>query len=282
MEIEEEFDAFLREDIPTDPVLEKQWEQRALDLLRKGGPPVFSMWKEYVCREATVQKTYEEKSPSGLFFLKITVHPSPISNRTAFSRGQVFNKDGDMIAVVFRNYGRFPFAWVEGHPQGDFLLCGEDYQGMTLVNLQNGIVRHKLAANADKGGGFCWSQIYPSPQGTRLAVHGCVWACPYETVFYDFSSPESMDWPILRRHDRDVKGWKEDGTCDLVRSWDVVHLPGHPLHGRSEYDLTLADLDEHSLECHRRGWDMDDVEEDGWVVHEDILNVNSDGVTGGQ
>ena len=45
-------------------------------------------------------------------------------------------------------------------------------------------------------GEFCWAQCYLSPDGSTLAVDGCVWAGPYEFRFFDFTDP-SRGWPEL-------------------------------------------------------------------------------------
>ena len=42
--------------------------------------------------------------------------------------------------------------------------------------------------------GFIWTSFHLSPDNTKLAVIGCVWACPYEIKIYDFSNP--LDLPL--------------------------------------------------------------------------------------
>lgn len=43
---------------------------------------------------------------------------------------------------------------------------------------------------------FYWCDIHPNPSGTILAVHGCIWACNYETIFIDFSDPKN-GWKVI-------------------------------------------------------------------------------------
>jgi len=45
----------------------------------------------------------------------------------------------DPVATVRRNYCAFPFIWCEDHPSGhDYLVCGEDYQGQAIIELDTG------------------------------------------------------------------------------------------------------------------------------------------------
>lgn len=43
---------------------------------------------------------------------------------------------------------------------------------------------------------YCWGEICPNSDGTILAVSGCLWACPYEVQFFDFTDP-SKGWPRM-------------------------------------------------------------------------------------
>lgn len=136
-------------------------------------------------------------SPSGRYSLVIsqyTTKPGCFHH----SRGEV-SLAGDplLITTIYRNYGSFPFLFIEGHQNGhDYLVAGEDYQGQTVIELDTGLRRDFLPEEAAKGHGFCWSRYQYEISNQILTVDGCIWACPYEFRFYDFLDPMN-GWPEL-------------------------------------------------------------------------------------
>ena len=92
------------------------------------------------------------KSPSGRYQLDVTRF-STGPNTWAYSRGRVFGSDQEPpLAVVDRNFGSFPFSWSEGHPSGhDYLVCGEDYQGQTVIELDTGRRVDHVGAGVEVG-----------------------------------------------------------------------------------------------------------------------------------
>lgn len=161
-------------------------------------------------------------SADGRYTLRITTvgtGPGYIDH----SRCVVARSDGAEIATVDRNYAAFPFAFVLGHPDGhDYLLCGADYQGQTLIRLDTGERWDHVPPEAAVGAGFCFADITPSPDGRTLAVDGCYWAAPYEVRLYDFTEP-GLPLPLLGSHDNcnlSIKEWADADTCVVGR---VVH-----------------------------------------------------------
>ncbi len=103
------------------------------------------------------------------------------------------------------------------HPDGqEFLLCGEDYQGYNVIDLERGENKVFFPAEGFDGHGFCWTQVHPSPDGLVLAVEGCYWACPYALVLYDFCNPSKLPLPELARLEEyyDVIGWRDNDTLE--------------------------------------------------------------------
>ncbi len=142
----------------------------------------------------------EHVSPSGRYRLEVT-RCSTGPNTWAYSRGRVFAVPGvEPVAVVDRNIGSFPFSWSEGHPSGhDFLICGEDYQGQTVIGLDTGRRTDHIDPRAKVGMGLCWTAHYPSPCGRFLFVDGCIWAAPYELLLFDFGAPLTLPYRELGR-----------------------------------------------------------------------------------
>jgi hypothetical protein len=158
-------------------------------------------------------------SPSSQYALEITIYPTG-EGRWNYSRGAVRRvSDQVVVADVKRNYGQFWHTWVT-HASGlEYLLCGEDYQGYTVIELSTGRIQVHLPDEAFKGMGFCWTAVHPSPDGLTLAVDGCYWACPYELVFYDFSQPMQSVLPELERIEdlADTVGWQGNTRFEYVR-----------------------------------------------------------------
>ena len=157
----------------------------------------------WMCRDATIndQSPIIEKSPSGKYSLHVTSHGTKLGS-WAYTKGRVYEGER-LIAEICRNYSSFPHLFIENHPNGrDFLICGEDYQGQTVVELDTGKCRNNLSDGTNKGHGFCWSSYEFHQDSQILVVTGCVWACPYEFRFYDFSDP--------------INGWPEIETGDYI------------------------------------------------------------------
>jgi len=212
----------------------------------------------------------ESTSPSGKYRLVVTRH-STGGGGWNYSKGRVYVGD-KLITEVCRNFASFPFAWVENHgkTQGDYLICGEDYQGQTIVDLVSGDRVNHRPDSANQGFGFCWSSIHPNQDGTLLAVCGCHWACPYEVRLVDFEDPMNPPWLILDTDDDDYfDGWQDDGTCKIGRSFEVVDLPGHPLDGKKEDDCSMEELEEVEKYVVAQGVPEGECDEAGWKMAAD-------------
>ena len=185
-------------------------------------------------------------SPSGLYRLDISRYGEPGKVCWEYSRGIVRRlADGKVIADVKRNYGHFWHAWVH-HPNGnEYLLCGEDYQGYSVVNLTQGEYRMYFPEEGYPGVAFCWAAVYPSPDRLVLAVDGCVWACPYELVFYDFRTPDVLPYKELGRAPDlvDCKGWVDNETFVLKREVEIRKSDGVAYEQLLEEEQAALDAD---------------------------------------
>lgn len=136
-------------------------------------------------------------SESGKYRLVVhTFETAP--NTWSYTQGDVYLKGSqELIAKIQRNYSSFLHYFIEDHPNGhDYLVAGEDYQGQTVIELDTGKRLDFLPKEADTGAGFCWIEPRFDRLSQTLIVCGCIWACPYEFRFYDFSDPMS-GWPYL-------------------------------------------------------------------------------------
>lgn len=171
----------------------------------------------FVPENAQAESRQEHLSPSGRYKLVITPF-STTPKGWNYSQGLVYEVGKDEpIFEVQRNYCAFPFCWIENHLNGHhYLVCGEDYQGQTILELDTGERVDHCALSRIAGSGFCWATMTPSPNGSLLAVEGCYWAAPYELVIYDFSEPLSPLIEIYRDQHNDVfDGWLDDNSCKV-------------------------------------------------------------------
>lgn len=176
-------------------------------------------------------------SPLGRYRLEIlNVQTTPGS--WDHTEGKVYNNtSNELIATIQRNYCSFPFTFIEYHPKGKFLVCGADYQGQTVIKLDTGSRRDFLPEEAAKGHGFCWSRHHFDVESQLLMVDGCLWACPYEFRFYDFSNPMA-GWPEL----------SHDMMIDAGHEWPIVTQDGRVVCSEFRQD------------------DDDSSEEDVWIL----------------
>lgn len=162
-----------------------------------------------------------------------------------YSRGMIYKKNSDVcIADVKRNYGMFPYSWIENHTNGhDYLICGSNYQGQTVIELDRNKRIDYIPKEADNGSGFCWSKHYPSLDGKLLAVEGCFWGSNYEIVIYDFSNPMEPPWLELNRNnnvdDVDFVEWIDNNSCKIRRTYEW-----NKLLNKAKYELTDKEIDE--------------------------------------
>jgi hypothetical protein len=116
----------------------------------------------------------------------------------SYTRGLIKTSAGELIFDIKRNYSDFWYKFIEHFNGNDYLLCGEDYQGYNILNLTTKQNHKYISEDADKGFGFCWTEVIPSPGNKKIMVEGCIWACPYQKKIYDFTDP---DKPLVELFD---------------------------------------------------------------------------------
>lgn len=164
------------------------------------------------------EKTEIIHSTSGKFKLEIH-HYNHVEGfiRHNYTKGIVTDSEHKIIDIIYRNYDPFLFSWLEVNGK-EYLLCGLDYQGYSIVNLSNKETNHYVPEEAYKGHGFCWGEIIYFQQKKLIVIDGCYWACPYEIVFYDFSNPMNVPYNELFRVDVDSilnwDSWKD--SCRVI------------------------------------------------------------------
>jgi hypothetical protein len=183
----------------------------------------------------------------------------------------VTKADGSPISIVKRNYSSFCYEWVEDHPNGhDYLVTGEDYQGQTVIELDTVQRRDYLPPEASKGHGFCWVDFKYNREHQLMLVNGCIWACPYEYRFYDFSNPMG-GWPQLGEDTCfDAEGIAptitSDGTITTYETVQKGRLDGVE-YVSEDYDETPVVVATHTLK--REGLSL--VEVSSWIDDAEVI-----------
>src|SRR5690349_12429254 len=114
-----------------------------------------------------------EQSPSGNFELIVDMYTTG-HHTWDYSRGRLRRiGQREFFADIKRNHAMFWRRWVEHANGNEYLLCGEDYQGQTIVNLTSETITSYFPTAGYSGRGFCWTDAFPSPDSTVLAVEGC-------------------------------------------------------------------------------------------------------------
>ena len=183
-------------------------------------------------------------SPSGKFRIEISQYSTP--NGWGYSRGIVTNtSNNEVIADIKRNYGHFWHTWVD-HPNGnEYLLCGEDYQGYSVVNLNTEKYHVYFPEEGFQGAGFCWAAVNPSPDSLVLAVDGCYWASPYDLVIFDFRNPEIIPYPEIARFESQdgCDGWADNDTFVLRHEVAIRKSDGTLYESLSKQEQEILDKD---------------------------------------
>ena len=185
------------------------------------------------------------QSPSGSFELKIYEVVTD-AGTWGHALGIVKNlHTGSVVCEIKRNFSHFWYAWVQHQSGYEYLLCGEDYQGYSVLNLNTAAYHAYFPEEGHDGIGFCWGEVHPSPDGLILAVDGCYWGCPYELVIFDFKTPEEL--PLLeisRFSDLDVcQGWVNSQTFAFTRTVLKRKADGQSYEQLSEQEQAVLDAD---------------------------------------
>lgn len=212
-----------------------------------GGPPSWQQEKQLQVRAVinASERVGSEKhsSPSGRYTLEVIEYETGDGRWNVTAGVARRAGDAEILATVQRNYGIFPFSWCEDHPVGhDYLLCGADYQGQTVIELDTGGRVDHLPDSARSGGGFCWATHYPTADRQQLVVDGCYWACPYELVVYDFRQPMELPYTELHRWPSgpiEGDGFQPDGSLVWTYEATVRKSDGKALDELTDEDTDL-------------------------------------------
>jgi len=200
--------------------------------------------------ENKIEKSKPIHSPSNNFNLTIISYKTG-ENTWNYTRGIVTsNKTGKIIADVKRNYSHFWFTWCKHNNSEEYLLCGEDYQGQTVINLSKEKIENYFPESGFDGHGFCWINTYISPDKNVIAVEGCYWAGPYDVIFLDFSIPDILPYKELKRIEDigKIMGWDNNGNFVFEKDIEIRKSDGVPYDSLSENEQEILDNNQSLVE----------------------------------
>lgn len=218
------------------------------------------------CRPAN-ELEEDSLSPSGRYRLQVRCYDTATTTgkkTLPYTRGTVYDAaTGRVIAEILRNFMSFPKCWVEGRSNGhDYLLCSEDYQGRTVIELDTGRRANFVPEAARVGHGHCVRAYFPSPNGRVLFVLCCIWGAPDELFLFDFSDPLALPY-------RELGSWPGRG-----RYGDVIRVHGFADDGSFSFDIEI----EYRTTDNQTVNDLTEAEYDSWSEEPSYQATSKEGI----
>lgn len=136
----------------------------------------------------------KDLSPCGNYTFIVDQYQKTIKTvNYAYFSGTVYCHNKDVI-TIYSNAQDFWHCWIKKDKL--YLLCNEDEQGYTVIDVEAGKAYTYIDPKAKSGWGFSWKSVELSEDGECLIVHGEYLEIK-ETVFFDFSNP--TDLPLKRK-----------------------------------------------------------------------------------
>lgn len=118
----------------------------------------------------------------------------------------VYKGEEPLVELHANLYGMYTYWHLNHSADGhDYLLCGEDYQGITVVNLTTKEKWTYLSEGAEEGMGWC-PMSFEHVGDNILIAFGCYWAAPSNFQVYRFEDPRKA--PLCLTNDVALEaGW---------------------------------------------------------------------------
>jgi hypothetical protein len=100
-----------------------------------------------------------------------------------YTQGELYTDD-KLIATILRNYSQFSHSFVSA-PDGEYLITGKHYMGITIVNCQTGKEWNFTPPKGTEA--LCHTRYLLSPDGHTLMACACAWGGPWDWYFYDWN-----------------------------------------------------------------------------------------------
>ena len=205
-------------------------------------------WREsraWVFLEVEKEHHKEYLSPCKKYKLDIYKYPTH-EGKSNYTEGVITRlADNKELGSVKRNYDSFPYIFIN-----NYLICGEDYQGYSIVDLEKEEHNVYFPDEGFKGHGFCWACMYGVSDSNKLVVEGCYWGGQYEVVVYDFSNPTLLPLPELERFEVDGYAKLEGNTLTIEQELEYRLSDGAFYNDLSEEEQKILDAN-HKLRSYK-------------------------------
>jgi hypothetical protein len=174
--------------------------------------------RQYFDETAKIVGTDEfSLSEYGIYYFETQQYRQTDPNRnwivTKIQIGHI-EKDGYLFEYLTDNDNSCS-AWIYKDKK-DYLLLPEFQGGQSIFD----VAEQRLYSFYSEDDPFIWTNIYISPDKTKLAVTGCYWACPFEIVIYDCTNLTELPYPRIHRqplsNNFQIKEWADNKTIILL------------------------------------------------------------------
>lgn len=153
-------------------------------------------------------------SPDRNYFFRSACYRQTCKNRNwTVSKIQLFQMHNqEKLFEYIRNDDSLFHGWLTNEGK-TYLYLSEDLEGKSIFSFAD----RQFYSYSFEADTFIWCEYFPSPNGKRLAVIGCHWACPYELVVFDTSNPADYPYRELYRQDtfREKIEWSGDQALTI-------------------------------------------------------------------
>lgn len=176
-------------------------------------------------------------SPSGKYKLELMPYAVTDMRCPFYSVVEIIrSSDGERMGKIIRNEADFPFLFVENRDGKDYLMCAEDYQGFTLVNITDGKKYDYVPEKSKRELSLRITDFHLSPSTQYVAIEGFCKTKPNDLIesdevhFYKIKDLtklpyQEIDIRITFAYDK-VIGWENDERFIVSRIEDFIMPSG--------------------------------------------------------
>jgi hypothetical protein len=137
----------------------------------------------------------ELKSPSEKFRLETWTIKQTKPDVNWYVTEIRISEGDELLFNFYATFHRIFFSWIEWNAS-ELLIGAEDiYGGQTIIDPAT---RKMSSYSPNDTDGFIWTDYHLSPDGMKLAVEGCFWACPTIVRIYDFEDPFNLPLSLIK------------------------------------------------------------------------------------
>jgi len=182
-------------------------------------------------------KKETRNSPSGKYKLELMPYSVQDMRCPFYSVVEIVRiSDGERMGKIIRNEADFPFLFVENRDGKDYLMCAEDYQGFTLINITDGKKYDYIPEKSKRELALRITDFHLTPNKECVAIEGFGKLKPSDIIesdeihFYKINDLtklpyQEIDKRISFAYDK-VIGWETNERFIISRIEDYIMPAG--------------------------------------------------------